>query len=181
MHYFVEIGLFESSTGVITCLKLAESIDKSMTNSPKMRAWLDTKSVMTLADKVMTIDDSVNTCAELDKIRIEENKDSSNQDSIERDLAKKEAIKARQDLLLSTFEHWWQDYPRKDTKKKAILLWASINKKNSEEQIINLAELISEDINIKLEDLKAGNDRHFGFDRLLPTSYLNGERWNDDK
>jgi hypothetical protein len=71
MHYFVEIGLFESSTGVITCLKLAESIDKSMTNSPKMRAWLDTKSVMTCAD-------SVNTCAELEENRIEKKRIESN-------------------------------------------------------------------------------------------------------
>jgi len=59
MRYMVDVGLFESSTGVITCLKLAESIDKSMTNSPKMRAWLDTKSVMTCAD-------DVKTCAELE-------------------------------------------------------------------------------------------------------------------
>jgi len=59
MFYMVETGLFESSHGVITCLKLAESIDKSMTNSPSMRKWLDTKSVMTSPD-------SVNTCAELE-------------------------------------------------------------------------------------------------------------------
>lgn len=60
MHYMVDIGLFESSSNMITCMKLAESIDKSMTNSPKMRQWLETKSVMTLPD-------SVSTCAELEK------------------------------------------------------------------------------------------------------------------
>lgn len=59
MLYMIEIGLFESSSGMITCLKLAESIDKSMTNSPKMRAWLDTQSVMTSPDKA-------NTCPELE-------------------------------------------------------------------------------------------------------------------
>jgi len=67
MHYLVETGLFESSQGVITCLKLAERLDKSMTNSPKMRAWLDSKSVMTCADDVMT-------CAELDKNRLDQNR-----------------------------------------------------------------------------------------------------------
>jgi hypothetical protein len=66
MHYMVDIGLFESSSNMITCMKLAESIDKSMTNSPKMRAWLETKSVMTCADDVMTLPDSVKTCAELE-------------------------------------------------------------------------------------------------------------------
>lgn len=55
----VEIGLFESSSNMITCMKLAESIDKSMTNSPKMRQWLNSKSVMTSPDEVKT-------CAELE-------------------------------------------------------------------------------------------------------------------
>ncbi|AUR83547.1 protein of unknown function DUF4373 [Vibrio phage 1.036.O._10N.286.45.C3] len=59
MHYMIDVGLFESSSNMITCMKLAESIDKSMTNSPKMRQWLETKSVMTLPD-------SVSTCAELE-------------------------------------------------------------------------------------------------------------------
>ena len=74
MRYLVKAELFESSQGVVTCLKLAERLDKSMTNSPKMRTWLDTKSVMTSPDQVMTDADQVKTCAELevDKNRIEE-------------------------------------------------------------------------------------------------------------
>ena len=68
--YMVNIGLFESSSNMITCLKLAESIDKSMTNSPKMRKWLDKKSVMTCAG-------DVKTCAELD-IDKEIDKDKDN-------------------------------------------------------------------------------------------------------
>lgn len=174
MRYFVNLGLFEDSTGVITCIKLAKRLDKSMTSNPQMREIIGKlkshDSIMTQSAKVMQ-----------DKIRLEESKDSTNQDSIERNLAKKEAAKVRGDLLAGTFEHWWQDYPRKDAKKKSFSLWVKINKKNDEEAIVNLAELISEDINIKLEDLRAGNDRHFGFDRLLPSTYLNGERWNDDK
>ena len=68
MHYMVDIGLFESSSNMITCMKLAESIDKSMTNSPKMRKWLETKSVMTLPD-------TVNTCAELElEVEVEKKK-----------------------------------------------------------------------------------------------------------
>lgn len=73
MLFMVEIGLFESSSNMITCMKLAESIDKSMTNSPKMRAWLETKSVMTSPDAIMTLPGSVSTCAELEveKKRVE--------------------------------------------------------------------------------------------------------------
>ena len=59
MLYMIKVGLFESSSNMITCMKLAESIDKSMTNSPKMRKWLERKSVMTSPD-----DDK--TCAELE-------------------------------------------------------------------------------------------------------------------
>lgn len=79
MLFMVEIGLFESSSNMITCMKLAESIDKSMTNSPKMRAWLETKSVMTSPDVIMTLPDSVSTCAELEvekkRVEVEKNKD----------------------------------------------------------------------------------------------------------
>lgn len=41
MTRFVEIGLFENLDGTITCLKLAKRLDKSMTNSPKMREFIE--------------------------------------------------------------------------------------------------------------------------------------------
>ena len=37
MRYFVNAGLFEDSTGAITCMKLAKRLDKSMTSNPQMR------------------------------------------------------------------------------------------------------------------------------------------------
>jgi hypothetical protein len=79
MRYMIDIGLFESSNNVITCLKLAERLDKSMTNSPKMRKWLGDKGSEQVSKSVMTLSDNVSTCHELeenriDKIRIEENK-----------------------------------------------------------------------------------------------------------
>ena len=66
IRYMVEIGLFESSNNVITCLKLAESIDKSMTNSPKMRAWIGNKTLPIPSRGVMTGSDSVSSCPELE-------------------------------------------------------------------------------------------------------------------
>jgi hypothetical protein len=74
MMYMIEIGLFESSHGTITCLKLAERLDKSMTNSPLLRKWIGDKNVMTSADGVMTSADGVRGCHELDKIRLEVDK-----------------------------------------------------------------------------------------------------------
>tara|TARA_R110002049_G_scaffold280336_2_gene459569 strand:+ start:68 stop:886 length:819 start_codon:yes stop_codon:yes gene_type:complete len=66
IRYMVEIGLFESSNNVITCLKLAESIDKSMTNSPKMRAWIGNKTLPTPSKGVMTHSDIASSCPELE-------------------------------------------------------------------------------------------------------------------
>ena len=37
MRYFVNIGLFENANGVITCLKMAKRLDKSMTSNAEMR------------------------------------------------------------------------------------------------------------------------------------------------
>lgn len=66
MRYFVEIGLFENSQGVITCLKLARRLDKSMTSNPQMREIIDKfkshDGVMTASEKPMQ-----------DKIRSDQN------------------------------------------------------------------------------------------------------------
>jgi hypothetical protein len=51
MRYFVNLGLFEDSTGVITCLKLAKRLDQSMTSNPEMRSIIDG---LKNHDKVMT-------------------------------------------------------------------------------------------------------------------------------
>jgi len=67
MRYFVNLGLFEDSTGVITCLKLAKRLDKSMTSNPEMRAIIEGlknhDKVMTQSDKPMQ-----------DKIRLDKNR-----------------------------------------------------------------------------------------------------------
>lgn len=37
MSYMVNLGLFENSNGIITCIKLAKRLDQSMTSNPEMR------------------------------------------------------------------------------------------------------------------------------------------------
>lgn len=68
MRYFVTIGLFESSAGIITCMKLAKRLDKSMTSNPVMRDIIHNikshDSVMTQSEEHMQ-----------DKIRLDKNKD----------------------------------------------------------------------------------------------------------
>lgn len=39
----------------------------------------------------------------------------------------------------------------------------------------------SEFASMLAEDIVCRNGRQFGFDRMLPSSYLNGQRWNDEK
>ena len=41
MRYFVQIGLFENSNGIITCMKLAKRLDQSMTSNPQMRSIIN--------------------------------------------------------------------------------------------------------------------------------------------
>ena len=41
MRYFVNVGLFECSDGVITCMKMAKRLDQSMTSNKVMRAIID--------------------------------------------------------------------------------------------------------------------------------------------
>ncbi len=59
MKYFVKVGLFECSEGVITCLKMAKRLDKSMTSNPKMRSMISKMRESGSHDSVMMIPDAV--------------------------------------------------------------------------------------------------------------------------
>jgi len=68
MLYMVNLGLFEQSSGVITCLKLAKRLDQSMTSNPEMRILIN--QIRDNHDGVMT-----QSCKKrIDKTRLEENK-----------------------------------------------------------------------------------------------------------
>ena len=41
MRYFVSIGLFENADGIISCLKMAKRLDKSMTSNTEMRKRIE--------------------------------------------------------------------------------------------------------------------------------------------
>lgn len=100
MRYFVQVGLFESSEGVISCLKLARRLDKSMTSNPQMRRIIEAlksgnshDSIMTesgnshdnshdpvMTESTLTPDAVMQDKIRLDKIR-ERDKDKSVEDS----------------------------------------------------------------------------------------------------
>jgi len=78
MRYFVKEGLFEDSTGVVTCFKLAKRLTQSMTSNPEMRTIIDGfknhDGVMTKSGKVMQ--DQIT----LDNTRIEKEVKSNKSD-----------------------------------------------------------------------------------------------------
>lgn len=53
MTYMVDLKLFESSDGIITCLKLAKRLDSSQTSNPKMRELI--KKIKESPDNIMTL------------------------------------------------------------------------------------------------------------------------------
>lgn len=72
---------------------------------------------------------------------------------------------------------FWIAGMRKDGKKNAASAfrtqfkeWRAVSKGTAEQ----FASMLAEDISCRL-------GKQFGFDRLLPSSYLNGQRWNDQK
>jgi len=73
---------------------------------------------------------------------------------------------------------FWCAGMRKDGKKSASSAfrtqfkeWRSSSKGSAEE----FASMLAEDISSRIAN------KQFGFDRLLPASYLNGQRWKDEK
>ena len=72
MNYIVELGLFESSGDVITCLKLAKRVDNSIVKNPQLKAIQQQ-----IREKGLIPDNprqSETITARLDKTRLEENR-----------------------------------------------------------------------------------------------------------
>lgn len=66
---------------------------------------------------------------------------------------------------IDDFDQFWKAYPRRDNKKKARATWNRLSKSNKQKALIDL------------------ETRYIGIQKCfvpLPTTYLNGERWEDD-
>jgi hypothetical protein len=71
------------------------------------------------------------------------------------------------------FEMVWKQYPSKQNKKKALATFISYVNKNK----LN-AEVFADGLVIDI--CERCNSQQFGFDKLHFTTYMNGERWNDE-
>ncbi len=154
MTRFVEVGLFENKDGLITCMRLAKRLDKSMTSNPEMRAAIEGirnnhDSVMTQSAKPMQ-----------DKTRLEENRIDKN--------------KTEQNKVISDeFERFWVAGMTKQNKQGALKSFTKQHKEANREIHVFTDYLIND----VQQRLAAGL---FGFDKMHPTTYLNQQRWHDD-
>lgn len=81
MAYMVNLKLFESNHGVMTCLKLANRLDKSMTSNPMMRKMLG--DIKVNHDAVMTQSaEPMQDKTRLDENRIDKTKEEVKQESL---------------------------------------------------------------------------------------------------
>jgi hypothetical protein len=69
----------------------------------------------------------------------------------------------------NSFDRFWEAYPRKEAKKDAMKAWLKI-KREYYEQIIN-------DISMRKDKNWKNRSKQY---IPLPSSYLNGQRWNDE-
>jgi hypothetical protein len=167
MRYFVAQGLFESSTsGNVTCLKLAKRLDKSMTSNAKMRELIDKirgknhDSVMISHDENMINPDVVMQ----DKIREDKNRVNTNVDSDESTV----------DFVSVQFDRFWRNYPTKKAKKPAESAFRSLVKGKKESQVRFYVDMI---LNYHLDCVDRGE---LGADALHAATLINQQRWKDN-
>ena len=106
MRKFVELGLFEASSGRITCLKLAKRLDQSMTSNKKMRGLIES---LRNSEKVMISHDGVMT-----ESGIVMQEEKRREENTENDRSDDQSV--NQDLVKEGFEHFWKVW--KEEKKK---------------------------------------------------------------
>jgi len=172
MRYFVEQGLFENSSGVITCMKLAKRLDKSMTSNPEMRALI---SKLKNHDGVMTKSENVMQ----DKIRLDKNKES-NVDSDE---------STTRELVEKSFQYFWEKW--KEIKKSIGKTDTSPKAKNFDKHwkvLFNKAyfkkhsvEDFRAEVNLMVEFCRcAHNQEGFNrFENMQLGKFLSEKQWRD--
>ena len=86
---------------------------------------------------------------------------------------KQETLKDNTSFVNDGFDHWWISYPKKADKKKSLAKFKVITKGWGDERFTEFVNMISKDCKKRF----ANTEKSF-----IPnaTTYLNGERWNDE-
>ena len=150
MIKMVELGLFEDSEGIITCLKLGNRLETSQTGNPVMR-----RVIQQIKDKSCQSHDSVMR----DKIRL--NKIRSDKIKVD-----KKRIDQQVD---DGFDLFWNAYPKKVGKGKAVEAWQK-HQPDLETVLKTLTWQKSSKQWFKEDGTYIPN----------PTTYINQKRWLDE-
>jgi hypothetical protein len=159
MRYFVKEGLFESTHGAITCLKIAKRLNKSMTSNSQMREIIGNfnshDAIMTQSEKVMQ--DNIT----LENNRVEKNK-QIDQSKIDRD-----------GIVSDAFNYFWLNMflPKK---AKPVGQKAFTKAVKTFNDPMHFAKFIVGDTEARF------NNQQIGFDKMHPATYLNQTRWEDE-
>lgn len=171
MQSMVRLGLFEQSEGAITCLKVAKRLNQSMTSNPKMREILSNINKLEAKSAKCTTIMMESENVMQDKSTL----DNNTVDNIKTCATALPII----DQIEVSFDKFWLAGMKKVNKKKALSAYKSqfkASKKNLDKTNpeMHFAFHLTNDVKKRLEL------NQLGFAEMHPTTYLNGERWNDD-
>jgi len=153
MLYLVELGLFENVNNTITCMKLAKFLDKKVTRNKEIHEIIDSyKEMRNVPDSLPTVTE----LSTLDKNRIDKNYICANAQSEYKD----------------KFDRFWQQYPKKKDKAKALK--AFLNLKPEDELFSKIISALT--IQKQSADWLEDDGRFIPY----PTTWLNGHRWEDE-
>jgi len=155
MTRFVDLGLFESQNGAITCLKVAKRLMTSATSNPQMRSL-----IQNIKHNNQTVNEP--SCYRHDDIMLDKNR----LDKIRLDNKEKHARKNALDFT-PDFLEFWLAYPKKTGKDEAFKSW---NKKKP--RIDDVMFALSWQVN--------SSQWQKGF-IPNPATYINQGRWQDEQ
>lgn len=163
MTKFIALGLFENTSGRITCLKIAKRLMGSATSNPQMRNLI--KDIKSSHDDIMTASDKITP----DKIRIDKKDKKEEKDKIDKiDYIDKKTT-SRTIVLDDGFDEFWNYYPKKVGKDAAKKIWKN-KTPNINDVIVSLCWQ-------KESDQWRRDDGKY---IPNPATYLNQGRWKDE-
>lgn len=156
MKAFIANDLFSASEGRIQCLKLAQRCDDFTAKAVRR------KGVKTITNQQVGVRPS-----ESEKVPPEEEV---------RRKKKEEEKNTYSDQIEEAFAVFYSAGMRKLNPKGALKSFTALCKKSKKEFTpIEIANHLANDVKIRLAN------NQMGFDKMHPTTYLNNERWNDER